>query len=90
MDDMKDIDFGAMHRDAVGSLEALETLLANTRKLAAFSGQYLSQGEVEELTEEEEEMADAEKDDSDLTNTVDRTPKEERKKLAIIKLSRMR
>ena len=90
MDDMKDVDFKAMHKDAIGSLEALETLLSNVTKLAAFSGSYLGDVEKMELSEEEEEMADAEKDDSDLTNTVDRTPKDERKKLAIIKLSRMR
>ena len=89
MKDLEDVNFKAMHMDAMESLGALEQLLGNIHRLAAFSGEYLSK-EPLDLSEEEKEMAAAEADTSDLTNVVDRTPKEERKKMAILKLSRFR
>jgi hypothetical protein len=105
----REVDFGAMHRDAMDTMAAMEQMLATVRRMADFAAHYMENYEEEEYEDEEEEdthedpMKDADKviddkninlegmmnDDSGKTNMVDRSNKDSRKKIAIIKLRRM-
>ena len=73
---MKDkVDYKMMHEDAMASLEAVEQIMGNLRRLADFAGAHLS---------EEEKGEDSKEGDDDDDD------KEMKKKLAVIKLKRMK
>lgn len=93
------VNFAMMHKDAIESLGALEQLMGNIRRLADFAGSYMAEDQMEEMMEEGDLQVIDDKsnfgkvetleDVSDKTNVVDRAPKEMRKKMAVIKLSRL-
>lgn len=102
---MKDIDFTCLHSDAMESLAAVETLLSHIRKITEMSAYHMDgKGEYKEDPDDtmDDPMARADKviDDRNLgpvlddfsgeTNMVNRASKEERKKMMVIKLKKIK